>query len=270
MSPFVRKVRTASGATAVQIVAKEHGVRRIVEHLGSAHDEAELAVLVRAGRDRITALSGQAALDLESLGAGACVAGAVVDSKRCALLWDALSGAYERLGLGEAVGGDEGFKQMALARCVEPTSKEQVPRVIGELGVRPVAGRSLFRSLARCVERDWRAGIAAACLSRVTGGGDLSLCLYDVTTLYFEADKEDDLRRVGDCQGAQGRSADHRGSAGGPGRLPPADRLLGGRQGRNDHHRAGRPGVRALGRDRAPGGRGGRRHAVGRQSGGPG
>ena len=88
MSPFVRKVRTASGATAVQIVAKEHGVRRIVEHLGSAHDEAELAVLVRAGRDRITALSGQAALDLESLGAGACVAGAVVDSKRCALLWD--------------------------------------------------------------------------------------------------------------------------------------------------------------------------------------
>ena len=99
MSPFVRKVRTASGATAVQIVAKEHGVRRIVEHLGSAHDEAELAVLVRAGRDRITALSGQAALDLESLGAGACVAGAVVDSKRCALLRDALSGAYERLGL---------------------------------------------------------------------------------------------------------------------------------------------------------------------------
>lgn len=181
----------------MQIVAKEHGVRRIVEHLGSAHDEAGLAVLVRAGRDRITALSGQAALDLESLGAGACVAGAVVDSKRCALLWDALSGAYERLGLGEAVGGDEGFKQMALARCVEPTSKEQVPRVIGELGVRPVAGRSLFRSLARCVERDWRAGIAAACLSRVTGGGDLSLCLYDVTTLYFEADKEDDLRRVG-------------------------------------------------------------------------
>ena len=123
MSPFVRKVRTASGATAVQIVAKEHGVRRIVEHLGSAHDEAELAVLVRAGRDRITALSGQAALDLESLGAGACVAGAVVDSKRCALLWDALSGAYERLGLGEAVGGDEGFKQMAPARCVEPTGQ---------------------------------------------------------------------------------------------------------------------------------------------------
>ena len=30
MSPFVRKVRTASGATAVQIAVKEDGVRRIV------------------------------------------------------------------------------------------------------------------------------------------------------------------------------------------------------------------------------------------------
>ena len=49
MSPYLRQVKTASGATAVQVVAKEHGVRRIVEHLGSAHDEAELAALMRLG-----------------------------------------------------------------------------------------------------------------------------------------------------------------------------------------------------------------------------
>ena len=40
MSPFLRKVKTASGATAVQIVEKRGGVRTILEHLGSAHDEA--------------------------------------------------------------------------------------------------------------------------------------------------------------------------------------------------------------------------------------
>lgn len=37
---YVRKVKTASGATAVQIVEKRHGVRRIVAHVGSAHDDA--------------------------------------------------------------------------------------------------------------------------------------------------------------------------------------------------------------------------------------
>ncbi|SHE24954.1 Hypothetical protein ACGLYG10_1166 [Actinomyces glycerinitolerans] len=69
-------------------------MRRIVEHLGSAHDEAELAALVQAGREKITAGSGQRALDLESLVANSArvVAPAVVESKRSALLWDVLSG----------------------------------------------------------------------------------------------------------------------------------------------------------------------------------
>lgn len=69
--------------------------------------------------------------------------------------------------------------------------------MVGELGIQPVSRRSPFRSLARCIERGYRDKVAAACLSQATTGGDLSLCLYDVTTLYFETDKEDDLRRVG-------------------------------------------------------------------------
>jgi len=181
----------------VQIVAKEHGVRRIVEHLGSAHDEAELAALVQAGREKIR--GGQGVLDLAGLTPQAAgqAASAVVESKRSALLWDVLCGAYAALGLDEATGGDEGFKQMVLARLIEPTSKEQVPRVVSELGVGSVSRASLFRSLARCITGDYRSRIQAACLRHVTGRGDLSLCLYDVTTLYFEVEKEDDLRKVG-------------------------------------------------------------------------
>ncbi|MCS6711805.1 hypothetical protein JSY14_07135 [Brachybacterium sp. EF45031] len=53
---------TASGATAVQVVAKEGRRNKILEHLGSAHTEAELAVLMRAGRDKLNA--GQETLDL--------------------------------------------------------------------------------------------------------------------------------------------------------------------------------------------------------------
>ena len=57
MSPFLRKVKTASGATAVQIVEKKHGQRKIVEHLGSAHTEAQLAALMHAGRAKLAAPS---------------------------------------------------------------------------------------------------------------------------------------------------------------------------------------------------------------------
>ena len=41
VSPFLRRVRTASGATAVQIAVKEGRRDKVAEHLGSAHDEAE-------------------------------------------------------------------------------------------------------------------------------------------------------------------------------------------------------------------------------------
>ena len=201
MSPFLRKVRTSSGATAVQIVSKSGGVRRIVEHLGSAHDETEVAALLEVGRQRIAAWQGQGLLDLESLepapGRTGLVGATVVESKRSGLLWDVLHGAYTRLGLGDATGGDRAFEQMVLARLIEPTSKAQLPRVLGDLGLESVSVQTLFRSLGRCVERGYREAISQALFDHVTASGGLALCLYDVTTLYFEAEREDDLRKVG-------------------------------------------------------------------------
>ena len=54
MSLRLRKVPTASGATAVQIVTKRHGKPTVIEHLGSAHTPAQLAALEEAGREKST------------------------------------------------------------------------------------------------------------------------------------------------------------------------------------------------------------------------
>ena len=50
---FLRRVRTASGATAVQIVEKQGRVNQVVKHLGSALDEASLKVLLEKGRRQL-------------------------------------------------------------------------------------------------------------------------------------------------------------------------------------------------------------------------
>ena len=50
MVAFIRRVRTASGATAVQIAEYSRGRQRIVKHLGSAHSQAELGVLLEQAR----------------------------------------------------------------------------------------------------------------------------------------------------------------------------------------------------------------------------
>src|ERR1700754_4154898 len=115
---------------AVQIVEKRHGVRRIVAHVGSAHDDAELAVLIQSARDRIHA--GQQALDLPCE-AEAAAGGAVVTGSASEVLWDVLPDAYRRLGF-DAV-DDEAFRVLVLARIVEPTSKLAAVGVLEEIGV---------------------------------------------------------------------------------------------------------------------------------------
>lgn len=65
MSPYVRTVKTASGARAVQIVHSSHRGSRDIEHLGSAHDDVELELLKAAARQRLSAGQGELDLGLE-------------------------------------------------------------------------------------------------------------------------------------------------------------------------------------------------------------
>src|SRR5699024_12703054 len=65
MSPRLRKVTTASGATAVQIVRKHRGKVTVLVHLGSAHTEAELAALLAAGVEKLADYGAAEQLELE-------------------------------------------------------------------------------------------------------------------------------------------------------------------------------------------------------------
>ncbi|NWN88405.1 MAG: IS1634 family transposase [Micrococcaceae bacterium] len=200
MSPFLRKVTTASGATAVQIVSKIRGQRKILEHLGSAHSEQEIAALVAVGHQKIEAASGtQQLLDLgleTSEVAVSVEAKKKVTGSASQLLVDAIRACYDQLGLSDQV-ADEAFFQMVLARLVEPTSKRDSLRVLTELGVNTVHRNTFFNALKRAQDRDYRGKIGQACFDYSLHTTGMSLLLYDVTTLYFEAEHEDEYRKVG-------------------------------------------------------------------------
>ena len=190
---YVRTVRTASGATAVQIVHSSRRGLRDIEHLGSAHDEAGLAALKAAARQRIVA--GQSELDL-GLDATARSGPLEIVASRMAHLWEALCRVYDTLGFADAAEGDEVFRQLVLARIIEPTSKLDALRVLAEVGVETVVYRTLARRLPVYAEPSWRQGLAAACAAHAALG-PASLVLYDVSTLYFETDQGDGFREPG-------------------------------------------------------------------------
>jgi hypothetical protein len=65
VSRFVRRVRTASGSVAVQVVTRQGRAVIAIDHVGSARTDADLALLLAAAQERLR--PGQDALDLEGV-----------------------------------------------------------------------------------------------------------------------------------------------------------------------------------------------------------
>jgi Transposase DDE domain len=189
---YVRTVRTASNATAVQIVHSNRRGSREIEHIGSAHTPAEVEILKTVARQRMHA--NQDALDFDDGQPGDEEAPIV--SSRAKHLWVVLCTAYEALGLDQACGHDEVFKLLALARVVEPVSKLDSIRVLTEIGITPPSYPTIKRRLPVYATDEWRQRLAAACAAHV-GLGPATLVIYDVTTLYFETDQGDGFREPG-------------------------------------------------------------------------
>lgn len=215
---YVRKVRTASGAVAVQVARKDRGKVVILAHLGSAHTNAELGILLHAAQQVV--LDGQAALDFEvsaraqsladvadfrdrgliSVPARPAAPAPVAPPGRtlrtnCRLLYEVLAHVYGWLGFDEI--GDEVFRDLVIARIVEPTSKIDALRVLGDLGASLVSYKTIDRHVRGLHASPARDVLAAKCFEYSRDCGGMSLLLYDTTTLHFQAENEDELRRVG-------------------------------------------------------------------------
>jgi hypothetical protein len=190
MSAFIKKYKARNGATVIQVVFKDGRKVTKTVHIGTAHNEAEELELRALANDTI--LAGQLAIDLFEIGPDGL--DMVLESTYSAVLWNVLSDVYSSLGF-DAV-DDDIFKELVLARIIEPTSKLDTIRVIDNLGLVAPANAAIHRTLRRIVDDDYRAIISTRCFEHASAQS-LTLLLYDVTTLYFEIQKEDGYRKSG-------------------------------------------------------------------------
>ena len=185
---YIRKVKTASGATAVQIAHKHKGQITKIIHIGSAHNDEELKLLLAIAQKRLQ----ENQLELFPEAKSSLRLG--IKRSYSDLLWRTLQEQYRQLGFDRL--GDEVFEALCIARIVEPTSKLDSLRVLADLGVPPIDRNKLYRCLVKAANLDYRRIISQACFDHIQGNG-LTLLLYDVTTLYFEIQEEDNYRKSG-------------------------------------------------------------------------
>ncbi|MFB9776619.1 IS1634 family transposase, partial [Brevibacterium otitidis] len=156
---------------------KYRGKLTVLEHLGSAHTEAELAALLAVGEEKLADYGAGEQLELD-LGVPVDApapsrAGTVVGS-RSGVLIDAIAESWKRLGFADVI-DDGAFFHLVLARLVEPTSKADSLRVLAELGIEPPHHNTFLNCLARAKERDYRGRIAARCFAHSVATSGVSL-----------------------------------------------------------------------------------------------
>jgi transposase len=194
----VSRYKSYTRVRILQYAVTAAGVRKLklVEHVGSARSNPEIAVLrVKAGQ-RIVELLPQLSL-LASV--DAAEQAARTDTSRLRLsgafaigLWNVMGAVYDQLGLPA-----EGLlKHLVLARIALPKSKLATVRYLKtnlrfSVGVQTVYDYmdSLNKDSLTAILLDYAQKRA---LARSNGASAISVVFYDVTTLYFETDEDDE------------------------------------------------------------------------------
>ena len=78
-------------------------------------------------------------------------------------LWNAPCVAYRVLGFESVTKGDNVFRDLVLARIIEPTSKADASRVLTKVGVDAASYATVKRRLPIYAQPGWRQSLAAAC-----------------------------------------------------------------------------------------------------------
>lgn len=194
---IIRKVRTASGAIAVQLIRYDRGKRVVVRHIGSSHTDEELAVLYRDAEIMREQLCNQLSLfpiaeertqplyaeRLQLASVTHCFAYTIL--RDCAQICG-LSFLHPL------------YQDLALMRIIEPASKLRTIELLMRYFEVSYAERTVYRLLPQLVAHKDVIEDAAYQTAKAHFGESFALVLYDVTTLYFESQEpDDDLRSRG-------------------------------------------------------------------------
>lgn len=193
---FVRKKKNPSGIVSVQVIDKSSGRYKVAKTIGSSSEPAEVDQLVRLGYQWIASYGGQLALDLDDEVQQVEDFLDGIEQISVAGTQRLLGRIYDQIGFDQI--SDPVFRILVISRICFPASKRKTAEYLRRYHFFNLDPQHIYRYMDRLYnEHKQQVQQISFEHTRAVLGGAIHVVFYDVTTLYFEIDRDDDLRKAG-------------------------------------------------------------------------
>lgn len=195
---FVRKKPNKSGVISIQIIDKSHGRYQLIKTVGSSADAATIDSLFTQAKQMIPVLQGQGVLNFEAANEQILMDLFFngIDEIQLAGPELVLGKIFDEIGFNKIK--EELFRHLVIARLSYPVSKLKTSDYLFKYKGIKIDIDKIYRYLDKLSsqQKETVQQISYGHTLQILNYG-IGIVFYDVTTLYFEIDDEDDLRKTG-------------------------------------------------------------------------
>lgn len=193
---FVRKKKNKSGVISIQVIDKSTGKYRVLKTIGSSANKTEIDQLYEDGIQWIKTYTGTQELDFTDYRyhTDLVLDGLEEISVRGPELL--LGKLFDQVGFNQL--NDDLFKQLVFARLCYPSSKLKTSDYLFKYQNKVIDVQTIYRYMDK-LHKQQNSKIQEISYQHTLKilDGAINVVFYDVTTIYFEIDNEDDLRKTG-------------------------------------------------------------------------
>lgn len=195
---FVRKKQNKSGSISVQVIDTSGPRDKLIKTIGSSFDNLEIEALCKKGQAFISRYNGQQQIDLSYQEDRDFFKSMREGIQHIQMIGPELilGKLFDEIGFNKIP--DSLFRHLVISRLVFPLSKLKTSEYLLRYHQVSVDINQIYRYLDKLVNIQ-KEQVQAISYEHTLNlfEGKLSVVFYDVTTLYFEASDEDDLRKTG-------------------------------------------------------------------------
>ena len=197
---FVRKKKNQSGSVSIQIISKTSGKYKVVETIGCSSNDYEIEILIKQANERLLELEPNLFDFIEFTEKKQ-----KLTNKDMRVIGDELifGRLFKAIGCESIdfknIKDKDIFKALVISRLLYPGSKLYLIDYYNIYKKQKIEQNRIYRFLDKLYQDNLKMNVEKCIFNHTKKimNNTITVTFYDVTTLYFESESEDDLRRIG-------------------------------------------------------------------------